>query len=275
MIPMHQYKSFFGLSWNPFLPDIPISAFCLEEQVTQFCWNVEQLVLDGGFAFVTGDPGAGKSITLRVLQNRLSQIPDLSVRVLSRPQSRLRDFYREMAAIFGIEMRFHNRFGGFLKLREQWLSHIHSNLFRPVLLIDEAQELPDEVLSEIRLLGSADLDARSILAVIFAGDKRFLSNLSSPAIAPLESRMRVRLHLQNRSPESMRNILMTTLKNAGNSDLMSPGVIRALSEQHLGNIRAMMISANQLLSIAFQKEIRQIDENLYFEVASGSAKKKK
>jgi type II secretory pathway predicted ATPase ExeA len=154
MIPLHQFKSFFGLTWNPFLSEIPPAALYEEEHVSQFCWGVEQLVLDGGYALVHGDPGTGKSVVMRRLQARLAQMPELCVRTLQRPQSRLRDFYREMAALYGVDMQTSNRFGSFHSLREQWLTIIQTNLFRPVLIVDEAQEVPDEVLAEMRLLGS-------------------------------------------------------------------------------------------------------------------------
>ena len=127
----------------------------------------------------------------------------------------------------------------------------------------------------MRLLGSTELDARCILAVIFAGDNRLITKFQSPVALPLYSRLRARLALESRSPEIMKAMLQTSIKNAGNPDLMTPGVIRALSEQHLGNPRAMMTTANQLLSAALQREVRQIDENLYFEVARAQTKKKR
>lgn len=275
MIPMSQFKSFFGLNWNPFLSEQPINAFFEEEHVNQFCWSVEQLVCDGGFAVLTGDPGSGKSTAMRILQARLNKVPELCVRIIDRPQSSMRDFYREMAAAFGVEIRTSNRFASFNKLREQWLSIIQTNLFRPILIVDEAQYLADDVLEEIRFLGSAELDSRCILAVIFAGDNRLLKKFQTPEVLPLFSRVRVSLSLGSRTPEIMKKMLICSLKNAGNSELISNGVIKALSEQYLGNPRAMMLAANQLLMIALQKEVRQIDENLYFEATRSQIAKKR
>jgi type II secretory pathway predicted ATPase ExeA len=60
---------------------------------------------------------------------------------------------------------------------EKWLHHIDSSLFRPVLLIDEAQEMSPPVFSELRLLSSADLDSRSILTTVLAGDRRLANRL--------------------------------------------------------------------------------------------------
>ena len=50
----------------------------------------------GGFVLITGDPGLGKSKTLQLIAHRLEQIPDLTVRVVVRPQSTLTDLFREL-----------------------------------------------------------------------------------------------------------------------------------------------------------------------------------
>ena len=140
----------FGLKWNPFRPDVPIEGLWTSPRVDNFCQRVENMLDDGGFALVTGDPGNGKSATLRLLAERFSQFPEITVGVLSRPQSNLADFYRELGHIFAVELRPHNRWGGFKALRERWKAHAQSNLLCPIILADEAQEMTGPVLSELR-----------------------------------------------------------------------------------------------------------------------------
>jgi len=77
---------------------------------------------------VHGLPGAGKSVTLRLLAERLSSLRDVHVAVSSRPQARLADFYREMGELFGVEVHPNNRWGGAKLLRERWQSHIDASL---------------------------------------------------------------------------------------------------------------------------------------------------
>lgn len=270
-----QLQAYYGLKWNPFLAEAPTEALVRDESTKRLCWRVEHVVMDGGFAMITGEPGSGKSIALRQLQAHLSDIPELKVRVLARPQSHIRDFYREMGDIFGVDLKLGNRFGSFTTLRAQWLSHIKSSLLRPVLLIDEAQETPDEVLSELRLLSSIDLDSKTILAVVLAGDSRLPGKLRSAALLPLESRIRVRHHLDKRPPEEMAHILTEILAAAGAESLLTPGLIRTLAEHAMGNLRAMMMLGHELLSAGAQRQARQLDEDLFFEIFRDALKKKR
>src|SRR5215472_10568977 len=151
--------SLYGLKWNPFSPELPIEALLMTPKIEHFAWRVEQLVQEGGFALVTGDSGTGKSVALRIVASRLSVMRDVVVGAIERPQSKNSDFYRELGDIFGVKLTPSNRWGGFKALRERWKAHVASSRIRPVLLIDEAQEMPAQVLAELRLLSSADFDA--------------------------------------------------------------------------------------------------------------------
>ena len=63
----------YGLKWNPFAPDVPVEALHSTKRIESFCWRVEQLAGEGGFALITGAPGIGKSVTLRNLADRLAK----------------------------------------------------------------------------------------------------------------------------------------------------------------------------------------------------------
>jgi type II secretory pathway predicted ATPase ExeA len=149
---------------------------------------VQQLAGEGGFALLTGVPGCGKSATLRILSASLATQRDVTVGVISRPQANIADFYREMGELFGVELRPHNRYGGAKTLRQRWQAHIQSTLSRPVLVVDEAQEMQSGVHAELRLLASADLDSHILLTIVLAGDGRLAERLHSDDLLPLASR---------------------------------------------------------------------------------------
>jgi len=86
----------YSLKWNPFAPDVPVDALFATPRIDSFTWRVEQLAREGGFAAILGEPGTGKSVTLRLLAARLATLRDVVVGVLTRPQAGLADFYREI-----------------------------------------------------------------------------------------------------------------------------------------------------------------------------------
>jgi general secretion pathway protein A len=262
-----------GLKWNPFAPQVPVEALQVTPQVDSFCHRVELLASEGGFALVAGEPGTGKSVTLRILADRLSRLRDLRVGILTRPQSGLADFYREMGDIFDAPLKPHNRWAGTRVLRERWHQHLETTLYRPVLLIDEAQEMAPAVLNELRLLVSVDLDSRLLLTVVLAGDGRLTARFRGDDLIPLGSRIRVRLRLEASGSDALASCLRHALKAAGNPRLMTEPLIETLAEHAAGNHRVLMSMAAELLAAAGQRDLAQLDEKLYFEVFSVSPAK--
>jgi len=258
--------SLYSLKFNPFSPEIPTAALWVAPPLENFCWRIEQQVGEGGFALALGDPGTGKSGALRLLAARLGQLREVSVGVLTRPQANLADFYRELGELFQVPLSPHNRWASAKVLREKWHNHIETSLYRPVLLIDEAQEMNPIVLCELRLLSSADLDSRSILTVILAGDGRLAAKLECPELSPLASRIRCRLRAEALPPQQLLACLTHLLKSAGNPKLMSAQLLQTLCEHAASNLRLLMNLANDLLAAACQQEREVIDEKLYFEV---------
>ena len=257
----------YGLKWNPFSPELPTEALHVVPKVESFCWRVEQgLIREGGFAMITGDPGTGKSVVLRLLAERLGQLRDLSVGVISHPSSNLSDFYREMGDLFAVELRPSNRWGGFKALRERWLAHLDGTLMRPVLLVDEAQEMHPGVLSELRLLSSAQFDSRNLLSVVLAGDGRLNTKLRRDELLPLGSRIRTRLTMEYAGREELATCLNHLLATAGNAGLMTQELKIALCDHAVGNYRVLTGMAGELLATAAQRELTLLDEKLFLEV---------
>ncbi len=257
----------YGLKWNPFSPELPTEALRVTPALQDFAWRVENsLVREGGFALITGDVGTGKSVALRLLAERLAPLPDLTVAALAHPSANLADFYRELGDLFAVELRPHNRWMGFKALRNRWLAHLDSTLLRPVLLIDEAQQMHPNVLCELRLLASAQFDSRVLLTVVLAGDPRLGELLRQEELLPLGSRIRARLLLEYAARDELLELLKHLTRSAGNASLMTVELMRTLADHAMGNYRALTNMAAELLAVAAQRELTQLDEKLYLDV---------
>lgn len=257
----------YGLKWNPFSPEVPTEALWITQKTEHFLWRIEHShIKEGGFALITGDPGTGKSVVLRLLAERLKPLREVTIGVLTHPQSNLADFYREMGDVFGVGLKPNNRWGGFKALRERWQAHLENTLLRPVLLIDEAQEMRPVVLAELRLASSTRFDSRLLLSVILAGDGRLPEKLRREELLPLGSRIRTRLTMEYATREELLDGLTHLLATAGNPTLMTKELMETLCDHAVGNYRVLTTMAAELLAAAAQREATQLDEKLYLEI---------
>jgi general secretion pathway protein A len=262
----------YGLKWNPFTPDMPDDVLWRPPAIENFCWRLEQKAREGGFALVTGDSGTGKSVALRLLANHLAKIPELVVGVIKRPQSAIVDFYRELGEVFGITLGSKYCWTSFKTLREKWEAHLAATLWRPVLFIDEAQEMYPRVFSELRLLTSTNFDSRSILTVVLAGDGRLIDLFRLPQLVPLGTRIHTRLTLDYLTPKELSEFLHHILAQAGNANLMTDGLRTTLCEHAAGNYRTLCNTATELLAEGCKREVPKLDEKLYLEVFAPTPK---
>ena len=257
--------SLFGLKWNPFSPDVPTDALLIAPRIESFCWRVENLAREGGFALVTGTPGIGKSVALRLLVERLSAMREIKIGVMARPHSGVSDFYRELGDLFGVQLSPHNRWAGAKILRERWQGHIDAALVRPVLVVDEAQDMSTAVLTEMRHLSSSRLDSHMLLTTILAGDTRLVEKFRCDDLLPLASRMRVKLNLDRATPDELEQCLRHCMTKAGTAKLMTAELVTTLCEHAAGNYRTLMTMASDLLSTGAEREVKQLDEKLFFD----------
>jgi type II secretory pathway predicted ATPase ExeA len=261
--------SLYGLKYDPFAQEVPVEALLPTSKIESFLWRLENSqVREGGFALVSGDPGTGKSAALRLVAERLRRLGEIAVGEIDRPQSNLGDFYRELGDLFGVALKPHNRWAGFRTLRDRWQTHIEATLLRPLLLIDEAQQMNPKVMTELRVLSSTKLDSRIILTVVLAGDSRLLERLRDEELLPLGSRLRNRLILEYADRDELLGCLRHRLRAAGNAALMTPELMVTLVEHSGGNYRVLMNLGSDLLAAAAQRELSTLDEKLYFDVFS-------
>lgn len=263
-------QALYGLKWDPFSREAPPEALLRTALAESLCWRTEHVLLqEGGFAAVDGEPGTGKSALLRLLEQHLLRNSKAKVVALEHASGSVSSFYQELGELFGVALTPRNRWGGFKALRESWCAHMETTLLRPVLLIDEAQQMNPSVLTELRLLTSTRFDSRVILSVVLAGDARLQDKLREEELLPLGSRLRVRLALETWERQGLQSMLEHRLEAAGGGALLTPGLKTTLVERAAGNPRTLLNMGQDLLVVAVHRELKRLDEKLFLEVFGG------
>jgi type II secretory pathway predicted ATPase ExeA len=266
----HKLQALYGLKWDPFSRDVVVEALHRGAPAELLCWRTEHVLLEeGGFAAVLGEPGMGKSAALRMLEHHLQRTTNARIAVIEHASGSLSSFYCELGERFDLKLTPRNRWGGFKALRACWLEHMEATLLRPVLLIDEAQQMNPTVLTELRILSSARLDSRVILSVVLAGDRRLDEKLRQEELAPLGSRLRVRVALEPLEKEELLALLEHRLAAAGGQALLTTGLKGTLAERAAGNPRVLLAMGQELLMRAAHEERKHLDEKLFLEVFGG------
>ncbi len=87
--------------------------------------------------------------TAPLLVERLRALREVKISVMAGPHQGVADFDRELGDLFGVQLSPHNRWADAKLLRERWQAHIDAALVRPVLVVDEAQDMSTVALNEI------------------------------------------------------------------------------------------------------------------------------
>jgi len=120
-------------------------------------------------------------------------------------------------------------------------------------------------------------DSRIILSVVLAGDRRLTERFRQDDLLPLGSRIRTRLTLDYATPDELRAALKHLVTCAGNPSLLTPELAATLADHAAGNYRTLTTLAGELLAVAAQRELSQLDEKLFLDVfaAPGSPRPSK
>jgi len=287
------YTSYFGFKENPFslTPD-PHYLYLSPHHKEAFDHLVYGINERKGFIVITGGIGTGKTTLCRALLGTLESSTKTAL-VFNAYISDM-ELLRTINQEFGIEAGepdqskkdHNNNLDQFLvetfgkggeegapdRSKKDYIDNLNKFLLETfskggnaVLLIDEAQEMTPDVLSELRILSSADFDATSLLTVVLSGDGRLPELLRHQDLIPLGTRIRTRLNTEPASREELSELLSHALAKAGNATLMTAELKDTLVDHAAGNYRLLMTMGGELLAHGMAHELGQLDEKCYLE----------
>ena len=145
-----------------------------------------------GFVQLTGEVGAGKTTLCRAM---LEQLDDrYTTALILNPMMSAEELVKAIAFEFGLPINGLDRLETLAVINQFLLQQVERGL-ETVLLIDEAQDLTDELLEQVRLLSNLETDNRKLLQIVLLGQPELRDRLNHPRLRQLRQRITVRYHL--------------------------------------------------------------------------------
>ena len=207
------YLDFYGLSEPPFTiaPNPRYLFFTAKhrEALNHLLYGIRERK---GFVQLTGEVGAGKTTVCRAMLEQLGN--NISTALILNPVLTPEQLVKTVAMEFGLEVRGKDRL--------ETLSDLNHFLLRQaelgrdcVLIIDEAQNLSNELLEQVRLLSNLETDDRKLLQIVLMGQPELRLRLNDYSLRQLRQRITVRFHLESLSRHELGQYIRHRLHISG------------------------------------------------------------
>jgi general secretion pathway protein A len=165
-----------------------------------------------GFVVITGEIGCGKTTLIETFLQELQN--DVIVAQINQTQVSSLEFLQSVLVQFGFKP-FKMKKAELLATLNDYLVEQYSAGHKLVLVIDEAQNLTQTVLEEVRLLSGIETPKEKVLRIILAGQPELNDKLDAPELEQLAQRVRLRFHLPALTSMEMRAYILHRLEVAG------------------------------------------------------------
>lgn len=247
------YRKHFGLTRHPFSNELEVDELFVSATVQETEVRLGHLVEMRGIGLVTGDSGSGKTtITRKVLSSLHTGLYRVVYITLST--GNVMDTYKSIAWEFGLSTE-RNRASVFRQLRQEVTRLVTEARCRPIVVIDEAQHLRNDVLEDLRLLTNYQMDSENRLSLLFVGHPELRRRLALAAHEALDQRIVVRAHVSGLSRNELEPYIAHLLRRAGTElQFFEPAALEA-TFQATGGLprRVNRIAHYSLLAAAVAK----------------------
>ena len=255
---MKDYLEFFGFSDDPFKITPDSHYFFLSESHQEALSSLKYLVeSEEGFAVIIGEPGTGKTLTVRKFIDDLS--PDeVRFAYVLFPNLSPEELFEAILEDFGIKSEGETKNKLFAKLRDFLVSERKRGR-KVLIIIDEAQNLPVETLEELRILSNLETSDTKLLQIILLGQPELEEKLNSQELRQLRQRITVFVKLRNFTEEETKAYIDFRISKAGRGNVkINPKTYGLVYKFSLGIPRLINILMERALMAAFVDSSHEI-----------------
>ena len=256
------YTEYFGLSAKPFelLPN-PKFLYLSKGHRKALSYLQYGVQEHAGFTLLTGEVGSGKTTLLRDIINKISS--DSTLAMIFNTRVDAQQLIGMINEDFGLKVDNKNKVQLLSELNDFLLEECSQGR-QPIIIIDEAQNLSEEALEEIRLLSNLEADNFKLVQIILVGQPELKQIIAKPSLRQLRQRISISCHLNPLNREETEEYIFHRLATVGSRDCVSflDGVFDRIYKFSGGIPRLINLICDFLLLSAFVEETREIDNEL-------------
>ena len=255
------YKDFYGLREKPFSKTPDPRFLYLSNGHREALARLQYVVEERELALLTGDIGCGKTTISRALMDSMGSRYRFCF--VYNPRLTAHEFLRVVARSLMVESPPPGK-DDLLKEITDVLYRLHEQDVCPVIIVDEAQLIPDrEIFDEIRLLTNFQLDDRNLLSIVLMGQPELRKILAEPVYEPFRQRIGIHFHLNPLTVEETQDYLDFRIEVAGGRQgLFAPDAVQKIYELSGGVPRMINQIATNALLEGFGRDATLIDSSV-------------
>lgn len=256
------YLSYYNFNCKPFdlvpNPEFIYLSRTHKRAITYLEYGIKDRA---GFVLLTGEVGSGKTTIIReIIEKHLKQ------GVLAKVINTNANSEQLLAMInddFDLPVHGKDKIA-LMRDLNHFLVDQFSRGNKPVLIVDEAQNLSAETLEEIRMLSNLETSESKLLQIILVGQPELRSVLAQPQLRQLRQRINIQCHLQPLNRQETEEYVFHRMQVAGNRDALrfSAEAFDIIFTYTCGIPRLINIITDFLLLAAFAERITQVDKEL-------------
>ncbi len=260
------YKAFHGFKEKPFnLVPNPSYLFLSESHSAALTFLVYGLTEKVGFVMLTGEIGIGKTTLIRYLLNQIGS--DMDVAVIFNTNVLTDDLIRLILSEFEIEHEDDISKSRALEILYEFLIERYAAGRKVLLIIDEAQNLSEAVLEEIRMLSNLQTDEDMLMQIMIVGQPELREKIIDPRLEQFAQRIAVSYHLSAMNRDETGQYIVHRLEKAGGDpDLFTPDAVDKIFEVSCGIPRTINLLCDGCLVYTYAEGQHTIDDQIVEQV---------
>jgi MSHA biogenesis protein MshM len=255
------FQEYYGLSQQPFSL-APNTEFYVEIKTQQECFNVLSYALQAGEGFIkiTGEVGTGKTLLCRRLLNSLHEDDYVSVYIPNpalNPRALWRAIGHELSLdVNGIDMHLVQE-----RIQQRLLSLAQQGR-SVILVVDEAQCIPEDSLEAMRLISNLEAESRSLIQIVLFGQPELNTLLAQDRFRQLKQRITYSAELQAMDGASLQHYIQQRMVLAGyrGMPVFEERALKLMNKATAGIPRLINIIAQKALFSAFGGGSNKVSE---------------